>query len=191
MQAIENVTCVRFLPVTDDRTDYVQITARGSGCHSAVGYLGKVQNLNFQLDSVGNKCFRQGVIVHELLHTLGFRHQQGASDRDDYIRIVYENIVEGKDKFFQKFSEEEFTQFGIEYDYGSIMHYAAKAFSKNGNDTIIPTKDPQAVIGQRIAMSKKDIAKVNLMYKCPVKSTQSIFNFQAFLEFLNIFQRAE
>lgn len=32
------------------------------------------------------------------------------------------------------------TDFGVEYDYESVMHYPEKAFSKNKNKTIIPLK---------------------------------------------------
>ncbi|MBD5001990.1 hypothetical protein GUF49_10645, partial [Xanthomonas citri pv. citri] len=51
------------------------------------------------------------------------------------------------------------------YDYGSAMHYDAYAFSSNGQPTIVPT-DPNAQIGQRLALSAIDIAKLKTMYNC-------------------------
>ena len=48
------------------------------------------------------------------------------------------------------------------YDHGSIMHYPAKAFSKNGQDTI-RTRDGTA-IGQRNGLSRSDIESVRKMY---------------------------
>ena len=48
------------------------------------------------------------------------------------------------------------------YDYGSIMHYPATAFSKNGQPTIV-TKNG-ATIGQRQGLSPGDIAAVQSMY---------------------------
>lgn len=38
---------------------------------------------------------------------------------------------------FEKASKEITDAFGIGYDYGSVMHYSANAFSKNGQPTIV------------------------------------------------------
>lgn len=39
---------------------------------------------------------------------------------------------------FEKASKETTDAFGIGYDYGSVMHYSANAFSRNGQPTIVP-----------------------------------------------------
>jgi len=44
----------------------------------------------------------------------------------------------GKENNFRKYNEATVTNFGVQYDYGSIMHYSAHAFSKNGKPTITP-----------------------------------------------------
>ncbi|CAF2148968.1 unnamed protein product [Rotaria magnacalcarata] len=46
------------------------------------------------------------------------------------------------------------------------MHYQANAFSANGLNTIIPTKNVSAVLGQRIGMSSIDILEVQRYYGC-------------------------
>lgn len=37
---------------------------------------------------------------------------------------------------FDKASAATTNPFGVEYDYGSVMHYSANAFSRNGQPTI-------------------------------------------------------
>lgn len=102
--------------------------------------------------------------MHELFHTLGFQHQHSSPDRDVYVEIIKDNIKDGEYYNFKKFNESDVTDFGVGYDYESIMHYRDTAFSKNGNKTIIPKKDVE--IGQRRKLSDKDIEKLKLMYKC-------------------------
>lgn len=69
---------------------------------------------------------------------LGFYHMQSAYDRDDYVKIHWENIKSGTKGNFQKYSNKQVTHFNTTYDYYSIMHYEAYAFSKNKKPTIVP-----------------------------------------------------
>lgn len=39
-------------------------------------------------------CLRHGVIIHEFLHALGFYHQHSVPDRDEYVDILWQNIIE-------------------------------------------------------------------------------------------------
>ncbi|KAK6060712.1 shTK domain protein [Cooperia oncophora] len=57
-----------------------------------------------------------------------------------------------------------------EYDYGSVMHYAPTAFSKNGKPTIEPRKKG-VEIGQRHGFSELDLYKINKLYNCPQSET--------------------
>lgn len=55
--------------------------------------------------------------------------------------------------------------YGVGYDYGSVMHYDQAAFSSTGGNTIA-TRDPnfQATIGQRVAPSFADVKRINFAY---------------------------
>ena len=47
--------------------------------------------------SIGDGCNSKGIIMHELMHALGFWHEQSRSDRDDYMEILWENVKKGTD----------------------------------------------------------------------------------------------
>lgn len=67
---------------------------------------------------------------------LGFTHMHTACDRDDYVTIHLENIRKGMEhNFVKEFASDDLSQ---KYDYESIMHYSARAFSSNGKLTIVP-----------------------------------------------------
>jgi hypothetical protein len=126
-------TCIQHREKRDSDDDYIYVTNLNEGCWSYVGRLGGRQDLNLQPGG----CMRVGTIVHEFLHALGFYHQQSATERDDYVTIMWENIEDGHEHNFDKYSSDVITNFGTTYDYGSVMHYSAYAFSKNGEMTIV------------------------------------------------------
>jgi Astacin (Peptidase family M12A) len=96
--------------------------------------------------------WNKGSVIHELCHALGFMHEQCRADRDNYVRIAFENIVGGyESQFVQLFNSGR--DIGG-YDYASNMHYPRAAFSKNGQDTIVPKNN--ADIGVRGRLSDGD-----------------------------------
>ncbi|EDS37677.1 meprin A subunit beta [Culex quinquefasciatus] len=162
-QAVEQislVSCIKFVERTNQK-DYVLVTGENTGCWSYLGRRGNSQELNLQ--PVG--CMSRGTIIHEFLHALGFVHMQSASDRDFYISVDWNNIQTGRSTNFDRYASSIINDFGIPYDYESVMHYGKTAFSKNGLPTIIPF-DKTVNIGQRVGMSYKDIKRLNSLYTC-------------------------
>ncbi|KAK2549702.1 Zinc metalloproteinase nas-4 [Acropora cervicornis] len=98
-------------------------------------------------------------------HALGFYHEQSRPDRDKYITVNYNNIIQGARNNFLIYRT-GINSLGTPYDYGSIMHYGSRAFSKNGQATIVP-KQLGVVIGQRNGLSPIDARQANLLYSCP------------------------
>ncbi|XP_026479964.1 zinc metalloproteinase nas-8-like [Ctenocephalides felis] len=159
------ISCVIVRPKNSSDTKYVQVTGKTTGCHSSVGFQNGIQTLNLAPDAIEKGCFRKATIQHEFLHAIGFYHQQSTYDRDDYVTIMWENIQDNHQHNFNKYAATTVQDFGVSYDYSSVMHYSAYGFSKNGQKTIV-TKDPamSEVIGQRVKLSDKDILKLNAMY---------------------------
>ncbi|XP_026461756.1 LOW QUALITY PROTEIN: meprin A subunit beta-like [Ctenocephalides felis] len=160
-----NISCVKVRPKKVTDTKYVQITGLPGGCYSSVGFQDGVQTLNLAPYEIEKGCFRKATIQHEFLHALGFYHQQSTHDRDEYVTIMWDNILPNTEHNFNIYTASTVQDFGTEYDYLSVMHYGAYGFSKNGERTIV-TKDPAMsdVIGQRVKISDIDIVKLNKMY---------------------------
>ncbi|XP_062405950.1 low choriolytic enzyme-like isoform X2 [Sardina pilchardus] len=160
------VTCIRFRPrrtkmFSKDR-DYLNIKSK-RGCWSSVGRKRRRQTVSL----ARRGCLHRGVIQHELLHALGFHHEQARSDRDQHVRILYENIKKGHKHNFKKIKT---NNLGTPYDYGSVMHYSRLAFSRNGKPTIVPIPDENVQIGKATQMSSWDIARINRLYGCSQRS---------------------
>jgi len=165
LREMERISCLRFVERTVE-PNYVEITGSNGGCYSNVGFLNNGrQTINLQIYPVEEGCFRIGTIIHEMLHTLGFYHMQSATERDDFVRIAWENIQAGTENNFNVYGADRISNFGELYDVTSVMHYSAFGFSKNGFATIIPNDITQInIMGQRLGMSDLDIARLNAMY---------------------------
>lgn len=154
----EEHTSIRFVERTEANKaqyrNYVRFQP-SFGCSSYVGMIGGMQPINLApACSTGNT-------IHEIGHALGLWHEQSRIDRDDYVTVLYENIIPSMAFNFDK-QETNGEDIG-EYDYGSIMHYPRWAFSKNGKDTIVPLQN-DVEIGQRDTLSEADIAAIEYLY---------------------------
>ena len=130
----------------------------GGGCSSWVGRQGGSQDI-----TLGSGC-STGNTIHEIGHAVGLFHEQSREDRDSFVQIVWANIDPNhQHNFNQHITDGD--DVGA-YDYCSIMHYPATAFSINGQATIIPLQPIPAgcTMGQRNGLSAGDIAAVNAMY---------------------------
>uniref|UniRef100_A0A8C6YXY7 Metalloendopeptidase n=1 Tax=Nothoprocta perdicaria TaxID=30464 RepID=A0A8C6YXY7_NOTPE len=155
LQEVSTLTCVRFVNRTTE-ADYVHIER---GCWSYFGKIGGRQALGL----MKNGCMDKGAIQHEMNHALGFIHEQARSDRDSFVKIMWEHVMAEQGNFGKVNSR----NLGLPYDYASVMHYGAFDFSSTpGEPTIVPIPDPSVPIGQREGLSNLDVAKINKLYKC-------------------------
>ncbi|XP_069544756.1 low choriolytic enzyme-like, partial [Brachyistius frenatus] len=157
LRSFAESTCIRFVPQNRQR-DFVDIQSR-SGCYSFVGRRGNGQTVSLSR----NGCVFQSIIQHELLHALGFNHEQTRSDRDMHVRILLQNVIRGMEHNFDRIRTRNLN---TPYDYNSVMHYGRFAFSRNREPTIIPTPDANVAIGRATEMSRNDILRVQRLYNC-------------------------
>ncbi|OWA53523.1 putative Zinc metalloproteinase nas-4 [Hypsibius exemplaris] len=164
MRFFARETCVTFIQRTTE-PDYLRIYPPAiTSCSSHIGRKKKEQVV-----LLSAYCLhRPGVIQHELMHAIGFYHEQARPDRDDYVEINKANILETDLVQFEKISSS--VAFDQDYDFDSVMHYEWNDFAKNRSVWTIRSKpgfeSDARFIGQRIALSQTDIRKINLMYQC-------------------------
>jgi len=121
---------------------------------------------------LGPGCWNKGTVIHELGHATGLWHEQNRPDRDQYVKVHWDNIPDAVKSQFNKASSKEIDSLGTKYDYRSIMQYTGTAFGikKNGKQlTTMETVNPyyQDIIGKGSGLSLIDIKQLNLMHQCP------------------------
>ena len=159
-------SCIRFEESSRDDAVYVY---GGRSCRSPVGYQGNYRNwVELASGCMTSNTGRQGSIQHEFLHALGVFHTQSRTDRDNHVTVHIKNVR--KDRWFNFRTELgiKTSTYGLPYDYGSVMHYGGRAFSKDGTSMTIETKDPrhQRLLGQRDKLSDLDVKLIKKMYRC-------------------------
>lgn len=87
----------------------------GDSCSSYVGregrysYFKEGQIITLKgSDSGGGHCIWSDTIQHEMMHALGFQHEQSRPDRNDYVDIVLSNVQSGHEHNFEISSTGEF-----------------------------------------------------------------------------------
>ncbi|VDM62501.1 unnamed protein product [Angiostrongylus costaricensis] len=152
-------TCLRFIE-NMDAEDYL-IFNRGVGCYSPVGRLGGAQEI-----SIGYGCELDGIIGHEVGHSLGLWHEHSRPERDNYVYVYVQNVLPGTQGQFQKLSRDESVDLGVPYDYGSVMHYASTTFTNSaGRKTIVPRQpEYEHTMGNRVDASFLDYKILNKAY---------------------------
>uniref|UniRef100_A0A673L337 Metalloendopeptidase n=1 Tax=Sinocyclocheilus rhinocerous TaxID=307959 RepID=A0A673L337_9TELE len=159
LRSFADVSCIRFVPHEGQR-HFLHIMS-DSGCYSYLGRQGGGQVVSLERPG----CVYHHTVQHELLHALGFHHEQNRSDRDKHIKILLEN---------SNFKKSETNNLATPYDYNSlsenvilfvfILFYLFITFSRNNEPTMIPIPDGNVVIGEARSMSRNDILRINRLY---------------------------
>ena len=160
---------------------------KGDGCSADIGYSSsKINKIN-----LGDGC-STGTVIHEILHSLGFWHEQQRKDADSYVTINRDNIQDGKSSNFRHprflFWTIPSEAFSPQLDFNSIMMYGPCFFAKiceqpgpcNCTPSVatITKKDGSLYSIQRDRLSTQDILGINKKYprQCSYFEEKPIFS---------------
>jgi len=190
-------TCIRFVERQKNETDYLEIDLDSLKCASVVGRKGGKQKVRIGGCIDKQDKFSYGMVIHELMHSIGFTHEHSRTDRNAFIEIDYDAIrkVEEDDfvpngTYARKFLRCNETELGRRfscklinsYDKASIMHYSNRIGSINARE-VFKSKQPcpnnDCKFGQRKYLSPMDIKDIEDAYGC-VKPTEMSVIMKAF-----------
>lgn len=164
-------TCLRFKQQTSTTHSKDAIRLHKTDvCYSELGYTGgtPVQNIG-----MADWCLTEGTVQHEVGYALGLDHEHARTDRDNFITVDLNNVLDG---WKTEFPKQPTTNY-FAYEYGSAMHYSA-SFVTNGNGLTMKAKAPntryQRTMGNEEGMSFMDFRTLNRAYcadKCANANT--------------------
>jgi len=161
MSSISSVTGVRFVPAESYHTSRIRFKLSQKNNSSPLGMQGGTQTIYIKTNS-------HGVMMHEILHSLGIYHEQSRADRDSYIIINTSNIKNDKLHNFSKYSTG--TDIGT-FDYNSIMMYGSFTtdtdFVHDINVPMITKLDGSFISENRLYLSNGDIMGIRSIYGPP------------------------
>jgi len=153
---VESKTSVKFVNRTLQK-NYVTFYS-GRGASSSLGMIGGQQFINLPLPAT------KGVVLHEIGHTLGLLHEHTRLDRNNTIKIHYDNVITELIEDFTPYLTQGIKGVTFKtFDLGSIMMVGPYTSSKNDYPTITLVNNQLYSI-QRTALSTKDVECINAMY---------------------------
>jgi len=162
-------TCIEFREIDPNEWLPVRLNiSSGSGdkCSATVGWNPSwPRRLN-----LGDGCFHIGIIVHELMHVIGFNHMQKRHDRNEYVTVHSSNIDLNPYGFEANFGRNHpfMEQILTPWDFDSIMMYGPTNYARPGTVSIssksgVSWKDAW----QKRGLSANDVIAVRRLYECP------------------------
>ncbi|KAL7469316.1 hypothetical protein ACHAXS_009583 [Conticribra weissflogii] len=148
-----------IIPYFIGESHYIRVERETDSCSALVGKTGGPQSVH-----LGVHCMTQGIIQHEFMHALGFHHEHVRPDRDQYVDIYFDNIIDRQIAEVNFAIDLDSETLWSPYDYGSVMHYGSTDFAISGTQAIVPKSN--AEIGQRDGASEWDVEKLKLLYQC-------------------------
>ncbi len=150
-------TSIRFVPF-QDQEDVLVFEPGNANCRSYLGRIGGKQPIFISAGCGPSE------IAHEIMHALGFVHEQNRVDRDSYIQIIWDNIDEKYFHNFQVLPPSLMIVSGSQtFDYRSIMMYAPNIFAKKADHPTMTSKTLQP-IEPSSQLSEFDVLRLRRAY---------------------------
>ncbi|XP_052832591.1 uncharacterized protein LOC128250767 isoform X3 [Octopus bimaculoides] len=158
------LSCIRFVNMntSDGKAIMAKMKHQGSvlfkggskNCFAQIGFFNSQRSA---------RCCSAETCLHELGHILGLAHEHKRKDRDNYIRVMFENI-QGE---FRNRMLSENTHDKSDFDFQSVMLYGPMAFSQEKKN-IYQVLDPDQLylIDYHKTLSHYDAQDINNLYNC-------------------------
>src|SRR5262249_38345895 len=147
-------TPVNFVPYTG-AGDAIVFEQGTNHCYSGLGRQGGLQPIKLAAG-----C-QSAEIIHEVMHALGFIHEQSRPDRDQYVDILWQNIDE---EFKPQYNivPDTFTAAirGFGFDYKSAMLYRPDTFAKSKGLATMQSKTQETIVPVTQGLSDGDIQRL-------------------------------
>jgi hypothetical protein len=126
LDRMEALTPLNFVELSMKSGNYVRFSwdtelDAGGGVSDSIGMKGGEQNIKLRWP----QGFNDATIHHEVGHAIGLWHEQSRADRDLFVDVHLDCVLDDKEHNYDKHS----TSLDLgPYDFGSIMHYRDTSF---------------------------------------------------------------
>ena len=169
-------THVRFVPRTNEQRyiDFVYVELSPFTCgDSTLGMAVTGQRQEIRINKKLPHCsYTLATLLHEIGHALGLDHEHTRPDRDNFIKINFQNYYTASSDFSINKKSADSSKILSPYDISSIMHYSSFSGSKNGMAVFV-NKNKAQIIPVATALSNSDINSIAKLYE-PKKPDISI-----------------
>lgn len=151
---LTNATGIKFVKRTI-QPEYIRFVKSG-GNNSPLGWRkGGVNTINlYNYNMVG-------IVMHEIMHSLGVMHEQCRPDRDLYVIVDVSRVISGYENNYNIFPT--YAGYGT-FDFQSVMLYSSGDFAKDRTKPPMTKLDGTTFSGQRAGISAGDIAGLKSLY---------------------------
>ena len=160
-----NTKTVVHLQYRTTELDYVRFRPTTERCRSSVGKVGGEQSIWWAQDR--GQCGEKSSLLHEIGHTVGMWHEHQRTDRDEYLTVREEGLLETARKWIV---ENDHPAHG-HYDFASVMHYQPLSHSRDGLPVLESIPPGIQIRPPGGGLSPGDIEKVAILYHSHVWPT--------------------